>query len=201
MIYNQYTLKKLEANSLIGFAGAPSSGKDSIAELVNGAITNKSGVVDEMARKYIEKYGVPFSVFQQAIIYQKQCTRENEILSTYKYALSSSPRFLAFIYASILLANIEGDPTAAEYGAVVDLYGEAVKSLREYSFIFLCEPLDLYDEDGLRWNSREQAAMIHGAIKSFLELNGKPYTLLPKGSAEQRLEIVMKVLGAKKTNM
>ena len=200
MIYNEYTIKKLKDNCLIGFAGAPSSGKDSIAELANGALTNKSSVVDEMARKYIEKYGVPFSVFQQVIIYQKQLEREKEILSTYEYALSSSPRFLAYIYASILLSGIEKEPNEAEYGAVIDLYGEAIRSLRDYSVVFLCEPLDIYDEDGLRWNSKEQSSMIHCAIKSFLELNGKPYTILPKDSAEQRLEIVMKVLGAKKIN-
>jgi len=200
MIYNEYILKNPKDNVLVGFVGASSSGKDSIAELVNGAIVNKSSVVDEMARKYIEKYGVPFSVFQQVIIYQKQLEREDEILSTYRYALSASPRFLAFIYASILLSDLDREPQEAEYGAVIDLYGQAIKSLRDYNFIFLCEPLDIYDEDGLRWNSREQAALIHSAIRSFLQLNGKNYTTLPKGSAEQRLDIVMEVLGAKKKN-
>jgi len=200
MIYNEYTLKNGKDNILIGFAGAPSSGKDSIAESVNRAITNKSSVVDEMARKYIEKYGNTFSVFQQVLIYQKQLDRENEVLSTYKVGLSASPRFLAYIYAGILLSSLEREPEEAEYGAVTDLYGEAIKSLRDYKFVFLCEPLDIYDEDGLRWNDREQAEMIHRCVRSFLELHGKPYILLPRGTAEERLKIVMEVMGAKRAN-
>jgi hypothetical protein len=180
-------------NILIGFAGPPSSGKDTLAEALSLHLRNSSSKVQECAREYMEKYGPLYDVFQQHVIYFKQETREQEILRAYQVAISSSPKFLAWFYAVLLL---KPEPTESEYGVITDLYLEAVKSIKDYHFIFFCDSLLSYEQDSIRYQDNKQVDAISRSIRSFLDLHGANYCYLPADTLGKRLDLVLDYIGA-----
>lgn len=195
MICNQYTLNSNKNKILIGIAGAPSSGKDKMAEALSAALTNKSEKVPEEARKYIQENGKLYSIFQQNIIYHRQKELEEEILRNYDVAVSSSPIFLAQFYAVLLKQD---GILSAELSTMADLYRKAIESLVSYDYIMLCAPLESYDQDDIRYQNTKQVDTIHRSIAAFLDLHGKNYLLLPSATVNERLKMCLEYIGATK---
>lgn len=195
MICNKYEIRA-EGKQLIGFAGPPSSGKDIMADALSSALTNISGKVPEEARKYIQENGKLYNIFQQDIIYHRQREHEEEIQRNYQIAISSSPLFLAYFYTVLLKSDT---PTGAEYSIIADMYKKAVISLDKYDYLFLCEPLELYTQDSVRYQSNNQVEILNTSIKSFLDLHNKDYCLLPALPVDDRLEICANYIGAHQT--
>ncbi len=196
MFCNHYKIDS-DKKLLIGFAGAPSTGKDTMADVTRMALSNSSHKVHEFAREYIEKHGSTYSNFQQHIIWEKQVELEECARKTYQVVFSSSPRFLSFIYASMLMPS---NPQSADYANLSDLFDKATRGAREYDYLFVCEPFGKMQQDGLRFQEDADILVIHQMIGAFLTLLSVPYTLLPgqnNNTVEERLSIIMETIGAK----
>lgn len=200
MVCNKYSLPAT-SKMIIAFAGGPSSGKDTMADLCRVALTNPSHKVYEFAREYMQSHGPLYSNLQQNIIYEEQVKLEESAMKTYPIVFSSSPRFLAFIYALILMSD---KPPSAEYANLANLFEKATRSVVAgvYDHIFLCEPLGHFEKDGLRYQDYDEALQIHHMMESFLTLLKVNYISLPdvgetpEESIFNRLEIIMDAIGA-----
>jgi hypothetical protein len=88
---------------LVGFAGVPGSGKTTLARLCAGNARDKLGIsrvelVDEYARRYINKYGIK-DIHDQMRLFNKQLEKEVSFFSTADLIWTDSPVFLGFMYA------------------------------------------------------------------------------------------------------
>jgi hypothetical protein len=172
---------------LIGFCGAPSSGKDKIADALNLCLSNPCEKVNEEARRYIEEHGSIDNIFQQYLIMQKQLKREEDILSSYQVAISASPVFLAYFYAALF---VDQNSSRSEISVLSDIYSSAIFSLKRYNYLFYCDPLINYESDGIRFQNNLQLESLSLSIKSFLMLHSKKFVILPSISIEERMEII-----------
>jgi|GEM_PF-5111781 len=172
----------------IAICGTACAGKDALADALRNVLSNRCGKVDEFARLYIEKHGPLETAFQQHMIVGQQQSLEASSLNTYEVTITSSPLFLGMFYTQALLPR---PLTSAYLDLVAEHYKIAVKSLFSYTYIILCDPIEEYDRDGVRYQSPNERTLIHDGLKNLLETYRVDFLELPSVSLSDRIKLVL----------
>lgn len=154
-------------NRKIGICGAPSSGKSETAKIISHKLNTQLGMnsfhVTEYATSFIQKYKRPPSFADQILIWLGQHNRENDS-SKANIILSDCPSFLSYIY--MLIAD---KPEMSEETSLYmsKIYKRVLFDMVKYTDMIFLELQD-YNENGIRYQSPEQAMFIEKKIKEFL---------------------------------
>jgi nicotinamide riboside kinase len=156
------------SNKLVGFLGAPSSGKTTLAGAMkeyaycHGNIA--TDVCTEYAREFVFNYGYPTHAYTQYRITSKQIQRE-EILKkgNSEYIFTDSPVWLGWIYG---LLHLKRDSDKEIHAAVCDMYEMFVVSqVNRYHAVFYIKN-EQPEDDGCRDMSinKQISDMIDGFV-------------------------------------
>lgn len=132
----------------VGFSGVPCTGKTSTARVLAGVARQKLNsveLVDEYARKFIRDQGAIESIQDQALILDKQVSREDQFNE--KIIITDSPIFLGFMYCLDLKTDKKGDELYLNH------VFEKMNTLnrgRRYDIIFHLNPVINPHNDGIR---------------------------------------------------
>lgn len=155
-------------NRRVGFCGAPSSGKSSIAQNLSFILNTQYGAnsfhVTEYATTFIQKNDRPPSFEEEFFIWHGQKNREKIAEKQANIVISDCPSFLTYCYA-LLLPKPEFNQKNAFY--LSKIYKRALEGIGDYTDLFLMKLID-YKENGIRYNGKEQSLLIEERIIRFL---------------------------------
>jgi len=191
-------------SKLIGFMGAPSTGKTTLAgamkeyAFVNGNIS--ADVCTEYAREIVFTYGHPKHVYTQYRITTKQIQRE-EVLKNgaSEYIFTDSPVWLGWIYGML---NLKPNSDAEIHTAISDMYELfVINQMHRYHTVFLVTNSNPED-DGCR--DMEANKLIADIIEGFTMMHQHllPIVRIPEdhNTPEKRKEFVWNHLTKEKKN-
>lgn len=138
-------------SKLIGFIGAPGTGKTTLACGMKDFLLQKgvsSDICTEYAREFCFKYGIPKHPYTQYRITTEQIDRENLLMKgTNEYVFSDSPVWLGYIFS---LVNTKPDFDYEIHTALSDIYEKfVINQIHRYSKVFYLKNEKPYD-DGCR---------------------------------------------------
>jgi len=154
-------------SKLVGFIGAPGTGKTTLACAMKEYLLVKNisaDVCTEYAREFCFKYGIPKHPYTQYRITTQQKSREDLLLKgANEYVFSDSPVWLGYIFS---LVNMKDDWDREIHTALSDLYEKfVIDQLHRYHMVFHLKNDKPYD-DGCR--DMEINARIAGIIEGFV---------------------------------
>ena len=169
-------------SKLIGFMGAPSTGKTMLAGAMKEYAFLHGGkstdVCTEYAREFVFTYGHPKHAYTQYRITSKQIQRE-DILSkgTAEYIFTDSPVWLGYIYA---LLKLKSTADIEVHTAISDMYELfVINQMHRYKKVFYVRTSETED-DGCR--DMEENAQITAMMDGFVNLHQHilPITVVPE---------------------
>jgi len=181
----------------VAFAGAPDSGKTTLAKMVSANLNLEGYVpayIHEYARDYITKYQVrPNTVSEQFFVFYTQFEREEDMCSSSTQIMyTDCPIILSYIYA-IDLVKDDRDRDMLAY-----LYNKTMMVLRDrYDLIFLLRPFRETVKDDVRAQDWDRIGKLDKQIKAFLDLHGMEYTELTSTKMEDRIGVVEQSIKAR----
>ena len=138
----------------IGFTGVPGSGKTStaralVSRLRTIEVFKSVELVQEYARRYISKHGIPEQIWEQYRITCKQIEWEDSVSNDkLDILITDSPIFLGFMYATEM-----NKPTSKDimvYNDVFNLMTRLNYPVPRYDLIFHLPPSITPVDDGIR---------------------------------------------------
>jgi len=155
------------SSKLIGFLGAPGTGKTTLACAMKEYCLIKEVSADictEYAREYCFRHGIPKHPYTQYRITRKQIDRENLLLKgTSKYVFTDSPVWLGYVY-NILTIKSSHDKEIQT--SLAEMYEEfVVDQINRYDKVFYLVNEIPYD-DGCR--DMEANKVISDVIDGFV---------------------------------
>lgn len=178
----------------IAILGGPRCGKTTLIQhlYVEMKIAGINvGCATEYSTDYLKYKGMIESIAEQYGIYLGQARLEDE-LEGFEYAITDYATFLPYIYGRFMIGNRKR--TVKEIEILKDLYSLALKDIPKYDHIYFLPREFGYTKDGVRWQDEEVAIKVDEAIKSFLDSENVPYTVL-QGSTKERANSIFKMLG------
>jgi len=181
----------------IGLMGAPGTGKSTLAAGVFAALKDEGlngELIQEYIREHIYTQGVPNSILFQAITYERQLEKENIIPRNMDFLVTDSPTTLSYIY-SLMYADLK-DKDHKEM--VSYLYSKTIKDIYRYDLVFLLEHSHEPINDGVRYQSKDEVAVVQHAIINFLENHNIKFIILKaEHSTSDRIKLVKKLVKRK----
>jgi len=175
----------------IAICGAPSSGKTSTAQwLTNKINTEFHGIAFcpiEYATSFIQKYDKYPNIHDQYMIWESQNSRERDALDKCNMVISDSPTFLSYVYGLLTSKDIDINDKNI---LLSKLYKRSLEGLYEYEQIFFLN-LVRYKENGIRYNTEDEAIKIHDLIREFLENHGIKFGDYTYNNKEQMLSDIL----------
>lgn len=172
---------------LVSIIGAPSSGKSTLATSVHHAlkVRKKNSVfVGEAATDYIAEWGIPNTPVDQLVIFYKQLGRERMYVGSKEWIICDSSSLLAYFY---FRSFFKGQLSLKDVATINHVQKEILKSLNQWNRIYYVPPvLDGDENDGIRFQNKEEIIRLDGIIKNYLELECIPYVDLSKVSLDER---------------
>jgi nicotinamide riboside kinase len=174
---------------VIGFVGAPSTGKTTLAR----AIANEAGLrglsvefVAEYARTYIQRFGAVSSVFDQLLIFDAQARREDDAIGTgAELVVAETPTFAGYAYG---LATI-GAARPKEAEALNVLHRWIRRRVALYDFVYYL-PVELpLQRDGTRREDERARLDLDAKLRATLDL-WVPYRTVT-GAFKDRIRAVL----------
>lgn len=179
-------------SKLIGFLGAPCSGKSTLASEVHTKlkIINKNSIfIPEAATDYIAEFGIPNTAMDQMTIFQKQLDREKRYIGAKEYIICDSSSILNYFYFRNLFPK---KPIKNNVATINNIQKEILFSLENWNHLFYVPPIYIDDEkDGIRFHNKEAIAKIDNNIKAYLDIENIEYTDLSKYKLSDRIDIVI----------
>jgi len=156
-------------NKIIGFIGAPGTGKTTLACAMKDYLLQRgisSDVCTEYAREFCFKYGIPKHPYTQYRVTTEQMLRE-DLLSkgNNDFILSDSPIWLGYVFC---LANMKPDYDKEIHTALSDIYEKfVINHIHRYYKVFYLKNNKPYD-DGCRdmIMNKKIADVIDGFVSS-----------------------------------
>jgi len=174
---------------MIGFVGAPSTGKTTLAR----AVANEVGLrglavefVSEYARTYIQRYGPIESVSEQLVIFDGQARREDDARSTgADYVIAETPVFTGYAY------GLEKMSASAKDTRVLQVVHRLIlERLRLYHRVYYI-PIELpLQRDGTRSETEETRRRLDARLRASLEL-WAPSFVTVRGDLKDRMQVVL----------
>jgi nicotinamide riboside kinase len=127
-----------EKSKLVGFLGAPGTGKTTISCAMKEYLLNKSmssEICTEYAREYVYRYGHPKHIYTQYRITTEQIAREDLLLKGQSpYIFTDSPVWLGYIYS---ILSIDRNDDYEIHTALSDMYEKFVlNQIKRYHKVF-----------------------------------------------------------------
>ncbi len=175
---------------VIGFVGAPSTGKTTLAR----AVANAAGLrglsvefVTEYARNYIQRFGGIEERWEQLLIFDAQARREDDALRTgADIVIAETPTFTGYAYGS--MATGAG---AKSREVMHTLHRWMIARLSLYSQIYYIPPEIGMQMDGVRRESEDARLRLDRMLLATLELWAPTYITV-KGEMGDRMDTVLK---------
>ncbi len=181
-------------SKLIGFLGAPCSGKSTLASELHTKLKtlNKNSIfISEAATDYIAEFGVPNEPLDQMTIFYKQRQMENMYINTKDYIVCDSSSILNYFY---FRKSFRGNLTLNNIAAINNIQKEILTSLNNWSFLFYVPPIQTDEKDGIRFHNTNEIEQIDKNIKSYLNMENIKYVDLSDISLDKRVETILKYL-------
>lgn len=181
----------------IAILGGPRCGKTTLIQQLYVDMKIKGlnvGVATEYSTDYLRDKGMIENIAEQYGIYLGQLQVENA-LDSFDYAITDYATFVPYIYARFMLGSKKR--TIKEIEILKDLYCLALKDLTKYDHIFFVPREFGYEKDGVRWQDETTAALIDNAIRSFLDAENVPYTII-EGNTKERAKKILNIVGIRK---
>lgn len=158
-------------NKIVGFMGAPSTGKTMLAgamkeyAFLNGNVS--ADLCTEYAREFVFKYGHPKHAYTQYRITSKQIERENILLNgSSEFIFTDSPVWLGWVYAML---NLKPNSDEEVHTAISDMYEIfVINQLHRYHKVFHVIT-DNPEDDGCR--DMELNAKIAKIMDGFVQMH------------------------------
>lgn len=152
----------------LGICGGPSSGKSETGKILSHILNTEYGAnsfhVAEFATTFIQKYRMYPTFWKQFLVWHGQHEREYSADSA-NIVISDCPTFLTYVYLMHLPKDEFSDDTALILSKV---YKRVLFDVQWYSDIIFLE-LQEYTENGVRYQSKDEALDIERRIKGFLD--------------------------------
>lgn len=170
--------------TVINLWGGPGSGKSTLAAALFAEL-KKSGESVELVTEFVKEWAWEkrnIGRFDQLTIAAHQIARESRLFGKVRYVVTDSPALLAPFYESYYHI------TSIALPAVQSYVKEAVNTGVEFQHYVLPEPTN-YRSEG-RYQTEEQASLIHGAVLRWIQAQQLTFTLLDARSPEQILKTI-----------
>jgi DNA polymerase III delta prime subunit len=187
------------APKLVGFMGAPGTGKTTMACAMKEYLMGKnvsSDVCTEYAREFCFQFGIPSHPYAQYRVGTQQIIREDRLLrGTCEYIFSDSPVWLGYVYG---LINMKLEYNEEIRTILSDIYDQfVINQIERYHKVFLLRnsnPLD----DGCRDMDMNNhiANVIEGFVSSHKHILPIVEVNIPIEKTEERKEFVCSKLTA-----
>lgn len=181
-------------SKLIGFLGAPCSGKSTLASELHTSlkISNKNSIfISEAATDYIAEFGIPTAPIDQMTIFYKQRQMENMYINTKEYIICDSSSILNYFY---FRKSFNGNLTLNNIAAINNIQKEILTSLNSWSFLFYVPPIQTDENDGIRFHDTSDIKQIDKNIKSYLDIENIKYIDLGDIPLDKRVETILKYI-------
>lgn len=177
---------------VIGFVGAPSTGKTTLARAVASVVP--VDFVSEYAREYIQQHGNILHPYEQLLIFEEQARREDVAAqrSSRKVLIAETPTFVGHVYSIDLIGNRKDRDHAKRRECVVLSERWVYERLPVYDMVFYVPIEDAvpFVEDGVRnQHGGEWRVRLDQALLGFLHLYGVPY-IKCTGTLSERIKTV-----------
>ncbi len=169
---------------VVNVLGGSGIGKSTISAEVFAEL-KKQGRSTELVREFVKEWawqGRAVGPFGQGILYGHQMERESSLYGKVEYIITDSPLLLCPIYQ----LHYEGHESIKSQ--VLSDMGKA-RDLGVVHVNFLLERHKPFNPKG-RYETAEQAVVIDGKVKSFLQHNNLDYILVDQPDAERIKSIV-----------
>ncbi len=174
---------------VIGFVGAPSTGKTTLAR----AVANAAGLrglsvefVAEYARNYLQRFGSIGEPWEQLLIFDTQARREDDAIRTgADLVIAETPTFTGYAYGSLAAT---GGPKARK--VMHTLHRWITERLPLYSQVYYIPPEIGMQMDGVRREDEAMRLRLDRMLLATLELWAPTYRTV-KGTMEDRMDTVM----------
>jgi len=191
LAYNAEMARSRRRPRVIGFVGAPSTGKTTLAR----AIANEAGLrglsvefVAEYARTYIQRFGAVSSVFDQLLIFDAQARREDDAIGVgADLVVAETPLFIGYAYGLVMMGGRR--PAAKEAEALEVLHRWIRRRVAAYDLVYYL-PVELpLQRDGTRLETERARLDLDAKLKATLDL-WVPYRTVT-GAFEDRIRAVL----------
>lgn len=179
---------------LIGFIGAPGSGKTTLACSMKEYIIKydlSADICTECAREHIFRHGHPVDLGSNFYITLTQQEREDALLEgTNDFIFTDSPVWLSYIYALLIVQNF---PVSDSPDILAHLYRSFVLDAADrYEKVFYICGRDEIEDDGCRdMDANERISeIIDGFVKVHMDLLPIIPINLPHEKSEERKDLV-----------
>lgn len=179
---------------LIGFLGAPCSGKSTLASELHTKLkmSNENSIfISEAATDYIAEFGIPTAPIDQMTIFYKQRQMENMYINTKDYVVCDSSSILNYFY---FRKSFNGNLTLNNIATINNIQKEILTSLSNWSFLFYVPPIETNENDGIRFHNTVEINQIDKNIKSYLDIENIKYIDLSDISLDKRVEVILKYM-------
>jgi len=174
---------------MIGFVGAPSTGKTTLARAVANAVGLKGFSVEfvaEYARTYIQRFGALESVREQLVIFDTQARREDDARGTgAAFVVAETPVFTGYAYGLEKMRSVAKDQEALQV-----LHRWILPRLGLYDRIYYL-PIELpLQRDGTRSETEETRRILDSRLRASLDLWAPSYIAV-RGELADRMQVVL----------
>jgi thymidylate kinase len=155
---------------LIAIVGPPASGKSTLAAEVHTELKKmgiNSAFVTEAATDFIAEYGTPNTPSDQMVIFYKQLNREKMFLDSKDYVICDSSSILNYFYFRSLYPS---ELSNKDIAAINHLQKEILKHINVVDYVFYVPPMDVNENDGIRFHNKSEIEKLGRWIKSYLEI-------------------------------
>jgi len=182
---------------VIGFVGAPSTGKTTLAR----AVANTMGLqglsvefVAEYARNYLQRFGSIGECWEQLLIFDTQMRREDDAIRTgADIVIAETPTFTGYAYGMLA-----GGIGLKAREAMHTLHRWVVERLPLYNQVYYI-PMEIgMQSDGVRQETKTERSRLDRMLLATLELWVPTYKTV-KGTVEDRMDTVMAAEFGKET--
>ena len=180
---------------LIGFLGAPCSGKSTLASELHTRLktSHKNSIfLSEAATDYIAEFGIPSSPIDQMTIYYQQRKMENMYFGSKEYIVCDSSSILNYFY---FRKSFTKPLTKNNIASINNIQKEILLSINDWAYLFYVPPITSKNvEDGIRFHNVDEIKKIDNNILSYLDIENIDYTNLSDISVDKRVEHILNML-------
>ncbi len=174
---------------VIGFVGAPSTGKTTLAR----ATANAAGLrglsvefVAEYARNDLQRFGSIEDPWEQLLIFDTQARREDDAIRTgADIVIAETPTFTGYAYGLLVL-----DGGAKDRKVMHVLHRWMTERLPLYSRVYYIPPEIGMQRDGVRQGTEAVRLRLGRMLRATLDLWVPTYTIV-EGTMEDRMDTVL----------